>query len=359
MKVLIISTLGLRYDGITQVIYNYCSHINSSCFEMDFVAQPDVDKQLAEKFMGLGGLVSAPIKKYGIRNYMTALNQIFKNKKYNTVHIHGNSGTMLLEVVLAKLHGVKKMIVHCHNTSCNHPAVNALAKRPMIWMATHLLACSAEAGAWLYGNSKFTVLNNAIDISRFRFSQDTRHRVRLELGIQNSDVVIGHVGSFNDQKNHSFLIDAFSRVKQKRKEAKLLLLGDGANMDAVKAKAVSLGLDGDIIYAGRQSDPERFYQAMDLFAFPSKYEGLGMVLIEAQASGLPCIASTAVPDAANAAGKVVFEALDANQWAERILAMIDDSGDREMTSKHNISLISKAGFDIKTEAQKLEKFYRS
>ena len=155
---------------------------------------------------------------------------------------------------------------------------------------TRLCACSRTAGSWLYGEKPFRVFNNAIELDRFTYDAAKRKAVRQELGL-GDELVLGHVGRFCYAKNHEFLLDVMAEVCKQRPDAVLLLIGEGENEAAARRKAEALGLQRNVRFLGRQSDPAKFYQAMDAFVLPSRYEGLGIVLIEAQAAALPVICS--------------------------------------------------------------------
>jgi glycosyltransferase EpsF len=167
---------------------------------------------------------------------------------------------------------------------------------PCKLFATQWLACGEAAaingwGRRAFEKGKVIILPNAIDPDRFKFSEKSRREIRTRYGIKDDDFVVGHVGRFYPQKNHEFLIDVFSEVRQQKVNAKLLLLGDGPRQEIIRHKVESLGLTESVIFAGLQNDTAPFYSAMDIFAFPSLWEGLPLTLVEAQYAGLPCVVS--------------------------------------------------------------------
>lgn len=164
-KVLIVSLVGLGYDGITTVIYNYCSNMDRTEIELNFISFSDTANEFDEKFSKLGELQKTANRKTDFIKYVKDLNGILKENDYDVIHIHGNSGTMAVEASFARTHGIKKIIVHSHNTQCDHPRLNLILAPIMKALATDCLACSDAAGKWLYGSKEFTVLNNAVDIS--------------------------------------------------------------------------------------------------------------------------------------------------------------------------------------------------
>lgn len=356
-KVLIVSLVGLGYEGITSVIYNYCSNMDTNGLELNFVSFDDATDEINRKFSKLGKLHKIANRKTNFIKYTKNLNNILKKDRYDVVHIHGNSGTMAIEAFFAKLHGIKKIIVHSHNTQCDHPHLNLILAPIMRNMATDYLACSDASGKWLYGNKKFTVVNNAIDTERFRFNQQTRDECRKEFGLTD-EFVIGHVGVFTEQKNHDFLIDIFNKYNKIYSNSKLVLISDGPKLEKIKEKVADYGLSGSVIFAGRRNDVERLYLAMDLFVFPSKWEGLPLTLIEAQTSGLYCLASEKVSKNSDLTGNIMYLPIDnALLWKDAINKIYNNESERGQLSEMNIRKISLKGYDIKTEAKKLRELY--
>lgn len=218
---------------------------------------------------------------------------------------------------------------------------------------TRLCACSRTAGSWLYGEKPFRVFNNAIELDRFTYDAAKRKAVRQELGL-GDELVLGHVGRFCYAKNHEFLLDVMAEVCKQRPDAVLLLIGEGENEAAARRKAEALGLQRNVRFLGRQSDPAKFYQAMDAFVLPSRYEGLGIVLIEAQAAALPVICSTEVPQEAQVLPEMQYLSLQESPavWADAAIRAAENARRRDTSVE-----MRAGGFDIVTEAKKLEKFY--
>ena len=201
---------------------------------------------------------------------------------------------------------------------------------------------------------KVSVLKNAIDIKNFCFSEETRKKYRQELGIDDQ-LLIGHVGRFQTQKNHDFLVDIFYEISKKDSSAKLLLVGEGPLQEKIKDKVAGLGITDCVIFAGVRDDVANLMQAMDVFLFPSLFEGLGIVLVEAQAAGLPCVASkTVIPEEVRLTEEFEFIDLEesAQVWAERVLGIKGTENRLDGQDK-----VLKAGYDIKTSAKELETFY--
>ncbi|WP_050641982.1 MULTISPECIES: glycosyltransferase family 1 protein [Clostridia] len=352
--ILVINTIGLNYEGITFVIYNYLNSMDRSDMDIDFIAFESIKKKLKDTFEELGNVFNVPDRKKNTKAYIKSLHSILKNG-YDVVHIHGNSGTMLIESALAKKCGVKRVLCHCHNTSCEHPYLNRLFKPAMNACVSLRLACSEASGKWLYGNQTYTVLNNAIDLKKFQFCGKMRTEVRAEFGYI-SRFVIGHIGYFSLVKNQTFLIDIFHEVHNLLPEARLLLIGEGPMRSEMEQKVKALEMDDVVTFTGQRSDVQRLYQAMDCFVMPSLWEGLPLVILEAQASGLPVLASDVITDDVKCTERIQFMSLTvkARKWAEQIVQIRKRNFDR---NKDITNDFRGHGFDITVEANRLRQIY--
>ena len=231
-----------------------------------------------------------------------------------------------------------------------------LYKRSIPRYATELFACGQEAGKWMFGGQNFTVLNNAIDAEKYIYNASVRAEVRQELGIEPQSLVVGHVGRLSPQKNHAYLIDVFHALLQKHADSKLVLVGRG-NLEAeIRKQCENLGIADRVIFTGVRNDVNRLLQAMDVFLLPSVYEGLGIVAVEAQAAGLPCVCSNRVPEeCVRTEGLVQFLPLEdgTERWAQEVL-------NRSNTVRlDRSSEIRKNDFDIRENAGWLQDFYLS
>jgi glycosyltransferase involved in cell wall biosynthesis len=197
--------------------------------------------------------------------------------------------------------------------------------------ATHLLACSEYAGRWQFGKGgKFTVIKNSIDTSVYRFSHDTRERVRKAFAVTDK-LLVGNVGRFSPQKNHLYLIDVFAKIRRSNQNAMLVLIGDGPLKVEAESKATELGLTGSILFLGARDrdDVGELYQAFDVFVFPTLYEGLGLAVVEAQCSGLLCVVSDAVPEEAIVNGSTCMRLpvlVGAGKWAAAVEELVGCGG---------------------------------
>lgn len=353
-RVLIINTIGMGFEGISFVILNYLQHMSLEGLELHTIATPKSNPQMREKMEKFCTVHTLPRRQNDLKGYLRGLREIFR-QGIDVLHVHGNSGTMAIEVVLAKLCGVKKILVHAHSTRTDHPAVNAVLKYPMMWLADQCIGCSEAAGRWLYGKHPYVLLNNAIDLERFRFDPESRDACRAEFGI-GGEFVMGHIGNFYEPKNHPFLIDIFAAFHKREPSAKLLLAGGGPRVAAAEEKVKSLHLQDAVIFAGKRTDPERLYQALDAFVMPSLWEGLPLVLLEAQASGLPVLASDRITKEVRCAENFRYLPLEPGVeiWVENLIQLSQTPAERSVDS---MQPLRDRGFDILLEAEKLRRIY--
>lgn len=342
--------------GVESVVLNYYKHIDREKYQFDFFIDTDstVDFERIVKPYGGKVFVIPPYRR--VFDYMNTLEKLFMENKYRIVHSHMNT-LSVFPLYAAKKAGVPIRIAHNHSTAGKGEYKKNAMKymlRPFAKMnATHYAACSSYAGEWLFGhksveNGDVVIFNNAIELNRFKYNEETRNRVRKSLNLDGK-FVIGHVGRFCYQKNHDFLIDIFDAVHKRNKNAMLLLVGDGKLMPNVKAKVHSKGLDNSVIFLGNRNDVNELYQAMDVFVLPSRYEGLGMVAVEAQFAGVRTVVSSEVPTDVAITDQIDFLDLtdDVNVWAEKI-----SDG-----KKVNILSDAQKKFDINIWAKRLEDYY--
>lgn len=355
MRVLQVVT-HMERGGLESMLMNYYRHMDREKVQFDFLVHRQERAAFDDEIESLGGRIyRLPRLVPWSQNYLSALNYFFdKHPEYKVVHVHQDclSGVILK---IASQHNVSIRIAHSHSANQDKNLKYPLKlwyKRSISKYATNLFACGKNAGDWMFNGAPYRVINNAIDASKYAFSEKKRKENREKLGI-GKEVVIGHVGRFNQPKNHSFLLDIFACLLKKLPDAILLLVGGGEDMPKIQVKAQSLGIADHVRFLGVRSDVSDLMQAMDVFVFPSLYEGLGIVLIEAQASGLPCVVSDAIPKEVYLTNLVVKEFLSSapNIWVERILSM------RNTSRTDRRGEIAAQGYDITTEAVKLQEFY--
>lgn len=348
--------------GVESVVMNYYRNIDRSAVQFDFICDSDSTDIPYDEIESLGGRVFVVPPYQKVFAYRKALVKLFKENGYKIVHSHLNT-LSVFPLSAAKKAGIKIRIAHSHSTSNKKEFKrNVLKKILRPWtnlFATEYFCCSEVAGRWQFGDRVYDggnvfLLRNAIDLEKFRFNEEKRTAKRKELGIPDDVFVIGHIGRFMAQKNHAFLIDIFKKVHEQDEKTMMLLAGQGPLFNEVKEYADSLGLGESVKFLGQRSDVADLYQAFDVFVLPSLYEGLGIVLIEGQASGLKCLASNAVPSEAAVSEYLSFLPLDDNElWGKEILKICG------YERKCFYSEISNHGYDIKTNSLILKEKYLS
>lgn len=350
--------------GVEAVIMNYYHHIDRTKIQFDFICDEDSTDIPYEEIEKLGGrvIICPPYQK--TFKYIKELKKIFKNNKYKIVHSNINV-LSVFPLYAAKKSGIPIRIAHNHSTTNKAEWKKNLMKqilRPLAKLyATDYFACTEHAGRWLFGDKTFdqgkvTVINNGIDLNKYKYNEKIRKEVRKSLKYRESDIIIGHIGRFMKQKNHDFLIDIFNELHNKNNRYKLMLVGQGPLMGEIQEKVKRLDLTDCVRFLGQRNDANELYQAMDIFLFPSLYEGLGMVLIEAQVAGLPCYASTEVPEIAKISEETDFLDLNISPkiWATNII-----SSYVKYKRHDNIKAAQSNGYDINEETIKLEQYYIS
>lgn len=357
---IVITTEFVYYGGLTNVMMNYYKALNKDGLHIDFASTNVVNENdRAYQFIKSNGsnYYCLGSRKRNTFNYLQKLYLLLKKNKYDVIHINGNSATMVLELVVSCLVGIKTRITHGHTTRSSHPIVHRILKKPLNFLSTYKLAVSNSTGKWLFGKD-YIVLNNAINVHKFAFDKYKRKKIRDEIGISDA-LVIGNVGKLYAPKNHVFLLDVFHYIVSKNRNALLLLVGGGELENSLKKKAYELGVDDKVLFLGMRDDVSDIVQAFDVFVFPSTYEGLGLAVIEAQASGLECIVSDRVPIETKVTDNIKYLSLDESPviWADAILNL--NVRNREELSKQAMETIKASGYDINFEASKLETIYRS
>ncbi len=346
--------------GVESVVMNYYREIDKSKFQFDFI----VDKSstiIPEEIEKLGGNVYKIASYENIKQFNKDLFNILNKNSYLIVHSHINT-LNIFPLRIAKQNNVPIRISHNHSTSAKGELKKNVLKNILRLLshnyATNFMAPTFETGKWLFGekiaNEKLYVLSNAISYEKFAFNDEVRKSIRRELGIKESDFIIGNIGRLVWQKNQMFLVQLLHELNDKK--YKLLIIGDGPLKVELLRKIDSYKLNDYVIFIKNSDFIENYYQAMDLFAFPSNYEGLGMVAVEAQFSGLPVLASVNVPREVRIGNRIDFFNIEDNElWKRRINEISSISN---VNRNGNLKLDIK-NYDIKKEVKKLEKYYKN
>lgn len=280
--------------------------------------------------------------------------ELIRRERYDCVHIHGDVAYLLLIFArAARRAGAGNIILHSHAAGIDgsmrklKALLHRLCRRALRYNATNFAACSDMAAQWMYPNlpsDRVRMVNNGIEVDRFAYDPTVREKMRREMHLQDS-FVVGHVGRFAYQKNHEFLLKAFAAIRRRIPNARLLLVGEGVLFDRTSRLAADLGLENDVLFYGASYNVAGLMQAMDVFALPSRFEGLPLVGVEAQAAGLPVLFSDTISRQAGLSDGARFLPIDeasADLWAEAAVQAADSAPDRTLGR----ALVRDAGFSI-------------
>jgi glycosyltransferase involved in cell wall biosynthesis len=353
----------MNRGGAETMIMNLYRNIDRSKVQFDFIVHTEEKCAFDDEIVQLGGKIYR-VPKYSGKNHFHYRNgwvQFFNSHpEYKIIHGHVRS-TASIYLTIAKKYSLTT-IAHSHSTSSGNgltAIIKNLLQFKIKYVADYLFACSKPAGIWLFGESackkdNFYIIKNAIDTKVFHYDVEIRSEKRSELGINNK-FVIGHIGRFDAPKNHSFLIDIFKEIHNINSNALLLLVGDGDLRPLIETKITDLGLSDSVILTGVRSDVSDLLNAMDLFLFPSLYEGLGIVTIEAQATELYCVVSDTIPKEVYVTNLIESISLneDAKVWAKEVVSIHTDKYERI----NDVISIKRSGYDILETSNWIENFY--
>ena len=320
----------LSPGGIETLVMNIYRAIDRDKIQFDFALTGGEKTFYDDEVLSLGGRIFYFDPKKSIERN---LSEVFKTKGPFRVmhsHVYFYSGVVLR---CAARYNIPVRIAHAHNTSFGQQYTikrriyEWLMRRWILRYATDMFGCSEDACRFVFGKNcmkdpRCRVLHNGFDVKAYSFNSEKRNTIREHYHIQETQLVVGHVGRFEIQKNHNQLIDIFAEIHAVRSDSVLLMVGRGTLMEEIKEKCERLGLLDSCRFAGAQKDTPSYYSAMDVFLFPSLYEGLGSVLIEAQANGLSVVTTKdLVPKDIDVTGRASFVALNApaEKWAKEVL----------------------------------------
>ena len=304
IKVLMVLNNPGRSGAQTYAV-NVLRSIDRNKFQVDFLFSVDKGNSYKEEIKTLGSNIFyiPQFKVINYFNYISAWHSFLKSNKYDIVHGHVSSSASIY-LKIAKQHGCKT-IAHSHSTGFRGGFFERIVKRIFTlgakWYADYWFACSEKAAKRLFGkrfknNPRFYLMPNSIDANRFLFNYNIREEIRKKYGIEKESLLCGHVGSFSAPKNHKFLLNIFKIVLENKKDSKLVLVGDGYLRKEIERYATELGVFDSIIFTGNVGNANEYMMAMDTMIFPSVFEGFGIAILEAQATGLYTLMSNAIPD---------------------------------------------------------------
>lgn len=361
-KVIMILGRSMLYGGTEAFIMNYYRHIDHNKIQIDFIYQGDDDGVYDKELLDNGSKIyHVPFKSKSPIRFSKNVKRILKEGNYQVIHSQMDA-MGCWPLAIAKGVGVPMRIAHSHNTKhqTNNPVkliLNNIAKIFLKKYATDYYACGYDAGVFMFGQkstdqNKVQIIHNAIELDRYAYSDLKRDKIRKEFGI-GDEKVIGHVGQFREQKNHKKIIEIFIEIVKTDNNVKLMLVGDGELKSNIQKMVEENNIRDKVIFTGARNDVSDILNAFDVFLFPSLFEGLPVVAIEVQANGLPIVVSDTISDEVLITDIVVKEALESNAciWKNTIYKALK-SGRKDEKDK-----LIKAGYDIVTEAGKLEERY--
>ena len=363
VRVLQICASLSRSGGVHTVLKNYYTHMDQKEYIWDFIVMGTDVGELEEWFESRGSRVyHVTPRSVSFKKNTQELKQFIKKGNYDVVHCHQDYKS-LIAIIIAKLYGVKTRIVHCHQAfpkeSAKNRIIRSLSTLLLKCFANVFIGCGKDAARWLYGErmvktGKVVVLNNAVDLEKYAFSDERRRQIRSDLGIDHK-LVVGNVARFTYQKNHKLLMDIFAEFHAQNTQSVLLLAGDGELMDETQVYCEQLGISDSGRFLGVRSDIGGLLSAMDIFLLPSRFEGLALIMIEAQANGIPAICSPFVTKELGLQRNVLSVQKNDYENTEAWCSMVEKALD--IGRLEDVTILTQAGFDISREAKKLEKIY--
>lgn len=356
IKILYVNGGTMDRGGVSTFMMNVYEKMHSENIQIDFLVHTLSKGVRDEDILNLGGKIfRVPARgKNPLKNYRQ-IKQIMLDGNYDVVHAHADAGNSTI-LSIAKECDIPIRISHCHNTNYTNKSLlkkflNEQLKKQIPKYATHLWACSEKAGEWLYGNHSFEVIPNAIDVQKFIYSPQLSKDLRKELNLENK-FVIGHVGRFDYQKNHDFLLKVFVEVVHEREDAHLVLIGKGELEEIIKKQANQLGILDKISFLGESSNVNKLINVFDVGVFPSLFEGFGIAVLEMQINGLPLVVSDNFPSEINLTDNIRFLSLDetVKYWCKTIL----DTKGRDSGA---VDKIIAKGYNLSDMVNKLTKTY--
>lgn len=347
----------LNPGGIENYLMNLYRNMNRNEVQFDFLVHRSHEGVYEKEVKSLGANIYRVSRANPLNpRYFAELKLFFDQHSYDVIHVNLDCMSAFV-LAAAKKHGVETRIAHSHSSSqdkdIKYP-IKLLSKRLIPKYATDLFACGERAGQWMFDGARFSIKPNAVELKKFEYRQMWREEIKNEFNIPQSAFVVGHVGRFNKVKNQTFLLEVLKELTGSSVDAYLLFVGDGEERKQVAARAEQMGLTDRVRFTGIRNDVNRCMSAFDVFAMPSLYEGLPLVLIEAQANGLRCIINETLPSDCDLTDLMLRLPLRAEEWSRLLqkLATRKAENRRSRTAE-----LKKEGFEIEEEAKKMQGFY--
>lgn len=310
---------GMGTGGAEKDIMNWYRNIDTNRYQFDFLVRSEYDFYKEEILAKGGRYYKVPsFPAHIIKNFVATKNFLKCHTEYSIIHVHGNALVYIYPLIIAKEMKIPKRIFHAHNTKANGKfsfILHHFNKLMIEKYANIRIACSDKAGHFSFGTHKFVVINNAMDLKKYKenISVDKYQELNIE-----GKFVVGHIGRFLPVKNQKFVIDVFSEIKKKKENAVLLLIGDGELRKDIEDYAFNKGVLKYVKFLGERNDVEKIIKLMDIIIFPSLYEGVPLVVLEAQASETKIICSDVIDSQVNLSPYVKVLSLNesAEKWAK-------------------------------------------
>lgn len=357
-RVLMIMTGGLIKDGISITQLEYMKHMPKEDLMFDILAVHNNDTSMIEAFKENGcNVITTPSRVNHIFQYTLFVYKLMRSKRYEAIHIHGSSAMMGIELFIAKCLRVPVRIAHSRNTYTKHPRMDALFRILFDRSYNIALACGQDAGYFLFRRKDYTVFYNAKDFKRFAYNGESRTITRTKYNL-NGKVVLGFVGTLNEQKNPLFLVDLFADVLHNNSNYILMIIGDGTLREKVLKYAEAKKCISNILFIGRSNEVEILIQGCDLMLLPSLYEGLPNVVLEWQIAGIPALVSDKVTKECRQTQLVSFLPIDKGTdiWSNAI-CQYDENINASEQSKNACERMAKAGFEINKSCDRIRCLY--
>lgn len=349
----------LNVAGTESFMMNTYRRLDRKRYAVDFLIFDGAETDYTREVELHGDrLYRLPARSAGLVNYLRALRLFFQQhaSEYQVVHWCAGNLSTIAPLVMAKRFGIPTRIVHAHNSACagwHNRLLHRLNKHLVVGLSTDQLACSLAAADFFFGQRPSTIIRNGIETARYAFDSALRAEMRQHLHITDGEKVMGHVGRCDRVKNHRKLLHIFAAAVKTGAADRLLMIGRGETEAQIEAEIDALGIAQRVIWLRESQEVYRYMQAMDVFVMPSLFEGLPFVLVEAQAAGLPCLLSDTIQSDSRINDNVAFLPLaEADTvWADAVRRLSLE----ERTDRSNA--VRRAGYDILTTIQQLEKIY--